>query len=123
MSALVDVTLEGLRLAEDDTLVAAPSLVADLTAAVAALDAAALVAELDELRVFCDMLIGRGAAAVAAQIIDAVADAKDARPRPQVSAEAERVWRTTVGAPVAPSLADAAPPARGRSWLAIRSAS
>jgi hypothetical protein len=123
MSALVDVTLEGLRLGEDDALVAAPSLVADLTAAVAALDAALLGAELDELRVFCDTLIGRGAAAVAEQIIDAVAEAKDARPRPEVSAAAERGWRNTVGAPAAPSVADAAPPARGRSWLAVRSAS
>lgn len=123
MSALVDLSFEGLRLTEDDTLVAAPSLAADLTAAVAALEDAALGAELDELRVFCDMLIGRGAAAVAAQIIDAVAEAKDARPRPDVTAQAERVWRSTVGAPAASSLANAAPPARGRSWLAIRSAS
>lgn len=123
MASLVDVTLDGLRTQEDDSLVATPELAAKLRAAVAELDAGRLGAELDELRVFCDMLIGRGATAAAELIIDAVAEAKDARPRPQVSAETESVWRTALGATTAPSLAQAAPPARGRSWLAIRSAS
>ena len=123
MSVLVDLSLEGLRCRDDDTMVVAPELAAALGAAVTQLADDALAAELDELRVFCDLLIGRGAAAVAEQIIDAVAEAKDTRPRPQVSAEAERVWRATLGVQPTPSLAAAAPPARGRSWLAVRTAS
>lgn len=72
---LCDLAYDALRGDEAEGFAVMPSLAEALTARVIALDEAVLELELDALRSFCDLMLGRGATEVAEVVIEAVAGA------------------------------------------------
>lgn len=124
MSALAELALDGLRGDEETGLAVLPELGAALAERVKALDPALLERELSGLRAFCDLMLGRGATAVAALIIEAVADALAERPAAvaEPTRTEERRREALVGAPGAPRAPVASNRAGGGSLLALRAA-
>lgn len=73
--SLSDLAYDALRGDEAEGYAVMPSLSEALAARVVTLDEAVLELELDALRAFCDLMLGRGATAVAEVVIEAVAGA------------------------------------------------
>lgn len=108
-------------LTDDNGALHVPAELGDaLIARVMRLDEAVLAHELDGLRSFCDMMLGRGATDVASTVIDAVADALGARAkRKGPSTTEERRWSHAIGA-TTPTPPATTKPAKGMSLIAVR---
>ncbi len=99
---LCDLAYDALRGDDAEGFAVLPSLADELAARVLALDEAVLALELDALRSFCDLPLGRGATEVAELVIEAVAGALLKRSSaPVVGRTEEKRREAVVGAQAA----------------------